>query len=111
MPRFNNGTPGRNGIGFGMGGMGAGLGRGAGGGRGRGANCRGNGPGFGFGTGNNPGIGQAQVAQRNPGFFRRFCLGLTEQPGSATNTRLGGIQSVIDDLQRQINALKNSTDK
>ena len=114
MPRFNNGMPGRNGAGLGMGngtgnGMGAGQGRGAEGGRGRGANCRGNG--LGFGAANATGFGQNPAAQRNPGFFRRFCLGLTDQPGTTTNTGLGGILSAIDDLQRQIDSLKNSTDK
>ena len=54
---------------------------------------------------------QGLAAQRNPGFFRRFCLGVTSQPGTTTNTRPGGILSAIDDLQRQIDALKNSTDK
>lgn len=116
MPRFNNGMPGRNGAGFGMGngsgnGMGAGQGRSAGGGRGRGTNCRGNGFGLGLGAGNAGGIGQASAGQRNPGFFRRFCLGLTDPSDVTTGTRRGGILSAIDDLQRQIDALKNSTDK
>ncbi len=110
MPRFNNGMPGRNGAGFRMG-NGMGQGGGAGGGRGRGTNCQGNGPGFGFGAGNIGGIGQAPAGQRNPGFFRRFCLGLTDPSGATTNTRRGGILSAIDDLQRQIDSLKNATDK
>ena len=110
MPRFNNGMPGRNGFGFRMG-NGMGQGCGAGGGRGRGANCQGNGPGFGFGAGNVGGIGQAPAGPRNPGFFRRFCLGLTDPSGVTTNTRRGEILSAIDDLQRQIDTLKNATDK
>lgn len=114
MPRFNNGMPGRNGGGFGMGngtgnGMAAGQEKGAGGGRGRRANCRDDG--LGFRAAKATGFGQSPVAQRNPGFFRRFCLGLTDQPGTTTNPGLGGILSAIDDLQHQIDALKNSTDK
>ncbi len=120
MPRFNNGMPGRNGRGSGMGtgmgngvGLGAGQGlgqeRGVGGGRGRGANCRGNGQGFGFGFG--AGNGQASVGQRTPGFFRRFCLGLTDPSDMTSSTRRGGHIPAIDDLQRQIDALKNSSDK
>lgn len=114
MPRFNNGMPGRNGAGFRMGnGMGNGMGQGcgAGGGRGRGTNCQGNGPGFGFGAGNIGGIGQAPAGQRNPGFFRRFYLGLREPTGRMADTRCGGILSAIDDLQRQIDVLKNSIGK
>ena len=122
MPRFNNGMPGRNGGGFGMGngsgngmergmggGMGAGQGRGAGGGRGRGVNCRGRGPGFVVGDGS--ATGQASAPQRNPGFFRRFCLGLTDQSAPESSTVADSAQSVIADLQRQIDALKKSTDK
>ena len=116
MPRFNNGMPGRNVAGFRMGngmgnGMGQGCGTGGGRGRGRGANCQGSGPGFGFGAGNIGGIGQAPAGQRNPGLFRRFCLGLTDPSGATINTRRGRILSAINDLQRQINALKNATDK
>ena len=102
MARFNNA----------MGnGMGPGRGRGTGGGQGprRGTNCRGNG--LGFGAANTTDFGQGPMAQRNPGFFRRFCLGLTDQPGTASNARVGRILSTIDDLQRQIDALKNSTEK
>ena len=112
MPRFNNGMPGRNGGGFGMGnGMGQGQGRGAGGGRGqgRGPNCRGNG--LGFGAAKSTGFAQGPAAQRNPGFFRRFCLGLADQSAPESNTVAGSVQSEIADLQRQIDALKKSTDK
>jgi len=71
----------------------------------------GNNPGFGFGTGNARGVGQSPAARRNPGFFRRFCLGLTDPSGPIANTRTGKVLSAIDDLQRQINALKDSTSK
>ncbi len=108
MPRFNNGMGNRKGN---RKGNGSGFGQGKGTGGGQGVNCRGNGQGFGFGAGNTGDIGQAPLGQRNPDFFRRFCLGLDNQPGSTINTRRGGILSAIDELQRQIDALKNSTNK
>ena len=114
MPRFTNGMPGRNGAGFRIGnGMSNGMGQGcgAGEGRGRGVNCQGNGPGFRFGAGDVGGIGQAPAGLRNPGIFRRFCLGLTAPSGATTSPGRGGILAAIDDLRRQIDALKNSTDK
>ena len=103
MPRFNNGTPGT--------GMGKGFGNG------RGANCRANtegGPGNGFGQAGGLGLGrrskalgQGQPFERDPDFFRRNCLGIAGQDIPADDSRISRFQSMIDNLQRQIDSLKN----
>ena len=113
MTRFNNGNPTGKGIG-------RGSGTGGGNGRGRGANCLGNGQGIGQGNsqGFGPGFGRralgldrTQPIERDPGFFRRVCLGITGQDFPADNNRINGFKSAIDDLQRQIDNLKDLSGK
>ena len=98
MPRFNNGNPGT--------GQGRGLGTG-----------RANGCGQGLGRnrgrvqrqGQVPGLQQASLP--DPGFFRRNCLGIAEQPAASDLPQIGRFESVIDDLQRQIDELKRQLAK
>lgn len=107
MPRFNNGNSFGNAAGPDAanvpgGGRGLGLGKR----RGRGQNCGG----FGRNT-NDAGAGYGFGTQRNAGFFRRFCLGMTEDPAATPDTRLDGLRAAIADLQRQIDTLKDSSEK
>ena len=107
MPRFNNGTPETgNGKGFG---------------KGRSANCRANfegGAGSGYGQTGRRGLGRRSIApgqghpvERDPDFFGRNCLGITRQDTAADDSRISRFESVIDNLQRQIDNLKNQFTK
>lgn len=88
MPRFNNGTPG------------TGQGRGLGNGQGKKSGRRS------IGLGQGQGLGQRQAFLRDPDFFRRNCLGIAEQGDSTTAPRRNRFESLIDNLQRQIDELK-----
>jgi hypothetical protein len=103
MSRFNNGTPG--------------TGQGRGFGPGRGADCRAN-PTGGLGNGQGKrsgrrsiGPGQGQGFLRDPEFFRRNCLGIAEQGDLAIAPRRSRFESLIDNLQRQIDELKHQFTK
>lgn len=99
MPRFNNGNPGT--------GQGRGFGNAQGQGQGQGMRSGRRSIGFGKGRG----LGQGQAFLRDPDFFRRNCLGIAEEGVTANAPRVSRFESMIENLQRQIDELKRQFGK
>ena len=103
MPRFNNGNPGTV--------QGRGFGNAQGQGQGQGMRSGRRSISFGKGQGQGQGLGQGQAFLRDPDFFRRNCLGIAEEGVTANAPRVSRFESMIENLQRQIDELKRQFGK
>lgn len=101
--RFNKGPSAGQGMGWGMG-------RGGQRNRFRDGSCLGSGQGRGAGRGLGEGGESQPVSSSGRGFFCRF-PGDPNEAGSPARSTLDWIRSAFNDLQRQIDALRNPSAK